>query len=235
MLDRCQDLHPSDQVKIGKSNAGETKWFKIENFDDMVCKGQQQTLSLPPRARLRSADTSFGWKHYVTDAFDKFLSVFIEQLDVAFEEIEFRMAFDIFDPCKLPEKKEDLIQYGDNKLQDLGKHYGTQKVNRFEAKVNAQEADIDTTALTAELPLFKSIIFKKRPLCCSQVNRDISRAHLENVQEPIKKRESYTLQKLLGNLKHDNVVKEIYPNRIYLLHLLLIFPISIACVEHSFS
>ena len=70
----------------------------------MVYKGQQQALNLPPRARLRSADTSFGWKHYVTDAFDKFLSVFIEQLDVAFEQ----MAFDIFDPCKLPEKKEDM-------------------------------------------------------------------------------------------------------------------------------
>ena len=32
--------------------AGETKWFKEETFDDMVCKAQQQTLSLPPSARL---------------------------------------------------------------------------------------------------------------------------------------------------------------------------------------
>ena len=123
--------------------AGETKWFKEENFDDMVCKAQQQTLSLSPSARLWSANTSFGWEYYVTDVFEKFLSTFIEQLDVAFEQIEFWMAFDIFDPRKLPEKKEELIQYGNNRLQDLGEYYGTQKVNRLEGKVNAQDADID--------------------------------------------------------------------------------------------
>ena len=110
----------------------------------MVCKVQQQTLSLPPSARLWCADTSFGWEH-VTDVFKKLLSAFIEQLDVAFEQIEFWMAFDIFDPCKLPEKKEDLIQYSNNGLQDLGEYYGTQKANRLEGKVNAQDADIDAT------------------------------------------------------------------------------------------
>ena len=83
--------------------AGETKWFKEENFDHMVCKAQQQTLSLPPSAGLQSADTSFGWEHYITDVFfQKFLSAFIEQLDIAFEQREFWMAFDILDPCKLP-------------------------------------------------------------------------------------------------------------------------------------
>ena len=145
------------------------------------------------------------------------------------------MAFDIFDPYKLPEKKEDLIQYSNNKLQDLGKHYGTRKINRFEGKVNTQDADINTTALTGEWPLFKSIMLEKRLSYCSKVFRDISVAHSENVQELIKKRESYTLQKLWDDLKHDNVVKETYPNCIYLLHLLLISPISIACVEHLFS
>ena len=57
--------------------------------DDIVCKAQQQTLSLPPSPRLRYAVTSFGWEHYVVDVFEKFLSAFIEQLDVAFEQIEF--------------------------------------------------------------------------------------------------------------------------------------------------
>ena len=71
--------------KLENLRAGETKWFKEENFDDMVRKAQQQTLSLPPSARLRSADTSFGWEHYVTDVFEKFLSAFIVQLDDAFE------------------------------------------------------------------------------------------------------------------------------------------------------
>ena len=96
--------------KFENLTAGETKWFKEENFDDTVCKAQQQMLSLPPSGRLLSADTSFGWKHCVTDAFEKFLSSFIEQLDVACEQIEFWMAFDIFNPRKLPKKKEDLIQ-----------------------------------------------------------------------------------------------------------------------------
>ena len=106
------------------------------------------------------------------------------------------MAFYILDPHNLPEKKEDLIQYNNNELQDLGKHYGKQKVNRFEDKVNAQDAAINTTALTAELPLFKSIMFEKCLSYHSIVDRDISRAHMVNVQELIKKRESYTLEKL---------------------------------------
>ena len=146
-----------------KRPAGKTKWFKEENFDDMVCKAQQQTLGLPSSARLQSADTSFGWEHYVTDVFEKFLSGFLEQSDVPFEQIEFWMAFDIFDPLKLPEKKEDLIQYGNNKLQDLGEYYDMLKANRFEGKVNVQNTDIDTTALTAEWPLFKLIMFEKLP------------------------------------------------------------------------
>ena len=84
------DLSPTWKIFI-KRPAGETKWFKEENFDDMVCKAQQQTLGLPSSARLQSADTSFGWEHYVTDVFEKFLSAFIEQSDVAFEQIEFWM------------------------------------------------------------------------------------------------------------------------------------------------
>ena len=110
-----------------------------------------------------------------------------------------------------------------------------EKVNRFEGKINKLDADIDTTALTAEWPLFKSIMFEKCLLYRSKVDRDISRAHPENEQELNMKRDSYTLQKLWNYLKHDNAVKEIYPNCIYLLHLLLISPISIACVERLFS
>ena len=103
--------------KLENLRTGETKWFKEEKFDDMVHKAQQQKLSLPQSARLRSADTSFGWECYVTNVFEKFLSAFIVQLDDAFEQLEFWMAFHILDPHKLPEKKEDLIQYGNNELQ----------------------------------------------------------------------------------------------------------------------
>ena len=71
--------------KFENLRAAKTKWFKEENFYDMVCKAQQQTLSLPPSTRLRSADARFGWEHYVTDVFEKFLSAFIVQLDSAFE------------------------------------------------------------------------------------------------------------------------------------------------------
>ena len=103
--------------KLENLRTGETKWFKEEKFDDMVHKAQQQKLSLPQSARLQSADTSFGWECYVTNVFEKFLSAFIVQLDDAFEQLEFWMAFHILDPHKLPEKKEDLIQYGNNELQ----------------------------------------------------------------------------------------------------------------------
>ena len=109
------------------------------------------------------------------------------------------MAFGIFDPCKLPEKKEDFIQYANKELQDLGEHHGTRKVNRLEGKVNAQDADIDTTALTAEWPLLKSIMFETH----------LSNRNKVNVQQLIKERGSYTLQKLWDDLKHDNLMKDL--------------------------
>ena len=43
------------------------------------------------------------------------------------------------------------------------------------------------------------------------------------------------MQYLSDDLKHNIVVKDIYLNCIYLLHLLLIFPISITCIERLFS
>ena len=116
----------------------------------MVRKAQQETQSFLPNATLQSVDASFGWERYFTDAFEKFLSASIVQLGNAFEQIEFSMGFDILDPRKLPKRKEDLIQYGDNELQYLGEHYGAQKVIRFEGKVSAQDADIDAIALTEE-------------------------------------------------------------------------------------
>ena len=72
----------------------------------MVSKVQQQTLSLRPIASLQSADTSFEWERYVTDVFEKFLSAFMLELDDAFEQLEFWMAFNILDPYKLTEKKK---------------------------------------------------------------------------------------------------------------------------------
>ena len=88
--------------------------------------------------------------------------------------------------------KEDLIQYSGSELQDLSKHYGMWKINWFEGKVNAQDAEIDTSASTVEWPLFKLIMFEKHLSYFSKLDRDISRVHPENVQELIKKRESYT-------------------------------------------
>ena len=43
--------------------------------------------------------------------------------------------------------KEDLIQYSGNELQDISKHYGRWG---FEGKVNAQDAEIDTSASTVD-------------------------------------------------------------------------------------
>ena len=220
---------------LEKLSTGERKWFTQENFDNKVCKAREQMLSLPPSSRLRSADENFEWERFAADVFQRFVLAFIEELDNAFGQLEFWMSFAIFDPRKLPERKEEIINYGKNELQELGEFYSTKKVDKFKGKVNTQDLDIDLTALKAEWQLFKTLIFEKHQSYHSKVDKDISRADPENHQELIKKRERYTPCDLWNDLKHDNVVKEIYPNCIYLLHLLLIFPISIACVERLFS
>ena len=97
------------------------------------------------------------------------------------------MAFEILDPCKLPEKKKGLIQYSDNELQDLGEHNGMRKVNRFQGEVNAQDADIDTTRLTAEWTLFKSIIFEKHLSHLSKVDTDMGRVRQKMCKSSLRK------------------------------------------------
>ena len=69
----------------------------------------------------------------------------------------------------------------------MGEHNGMQKVNRFEGEVNAQDTDIDTTGLTAEWTLSKSIIFEKHLSHLSKVNTDMGRAHQKMCKSSLRK------------------------------------------------
>ena len=68
-------------------------------------------------------------------------------------------------------------------------------MNRFEGKVNAQDADIDTTALAAEWPLFKSITFKNAfPIIAKWIG--ISAEHIRKMCKSSLRKEKATHHKL---------------------------------------
>ena len=57
----------------------------------------------------------------------------------------------------------------------------------------------------------------------------------DEIKELRKIRLSYTPSSFWEDCIHDTVLEELYPNCLKLLYLLMIFPISAACVERLFS
>lgn len=84
----------------------ERKWFTREKYNNMLLKAKDQALNLPSSARLRSAQ-NFEWENFSEEVYSQFVSRFVEEIDNAFEQLEFWMAFEIFDARKLPEKKKN--------------------------------------------------------------------------------------------------------------------------------
>ena len=57
----------------------------------------------------------------------------------------------------------------------------------------------------------------------------------DEIKELRKIRLTYTPSSFWEDCIHDTVLEELYPNCLKLLYLLMIFPISAACVERLFS
>ena len=75
--------------------------------------------------------------------FDPFVDAFIEEINEAFEQLQFWLNFIIFDPRKLPRAKEELKIYGNKKLSELLSYYAVSKTDVFKANRTSIVADID--------------------------------------------------------------------------------------------
>lgn len=216
------------------------KWFTLEKFNELKNVADEQIQSLPPAARLRGSD-SFVWETFKTESFYPFIDRMIEEIKEAFEQFEFWLNFEIFDPRKLPQSKSDLMSYGNEQLAQLLTHYGVSKTDRLDGKEKYVEADVNADKTKAEWLGFKNLMFQKRQAHYHSIDAKIAAVKSPDsegkdlVLQLRKERNSFSPKMLWDSFSDDDTVKELFPNMMYLLYLLNIFPISVACVERLFS
>ena len=75
--------------------------------------------------------------------FDPFVDAFIEEINEAFEQLQFWVNFIIFDQRKLPRAKEELKIHGNKKFSELLSYYAVSKTDVFKATRTSIVADID--------------------------------------------------------------------------------------------
>ena len=155
--------------------------------------------------------------------------------------MEFWANLSIFDPRKLPITKLQLPSYGNDELHRLLSHYGESKTDTFKGNVVSQEADIDLLKSKAEWSGFKLMIYLKRE--AYEKNIDMKIAAVQNpgnegnaeVERLHKVRKQFTPQMLWESVSNDGTTSDLFPSMKFLFYMLLIFPISVACVERLFS
>ena len=164
----------------------------------------------------------------------------IEEIKEAFEQFEFWLNFEIFDPQKLPQSKSDLMSYRNEQLAQLLTHYGVLKTDRLDGKEKYMEANVNTDKTKAEWLGFQNLMFQKQQAHYS-VDAKIAAVKSSDsegkdlVLQLRKERNSFSAKTLWDSFSDYDTVKELFPNVMYLLYLLNIFPISVACVERLFS
>ena len=94
-----------------------------------------------------------------------------------------------------------------------------------------QKADLDKIATLTEFEGFKQTMFEKR-----KSYREMIDVKIKTDQQEIKKLRKQSQQYTPSMLYYDTdtVFQELYPNCYKLLYLLMIFPLSVACVERFF-
>ena len=187
----------------------ETRKFLTEqNFRELVQIAEEQTSSLPTASRLGAE--KFDFTEFSEELFPKFIGDFQAELNEAFAQIQIWKSFSVFDPQNLPRKLPELQTYGIKEMEMLIDHYGSvQKSSKF-GQVHYQGP--------AEFAGFKCLIYTKRKEQEQQFSDQIFNSHM-----------------LWLLLSKNDVHKEIYPNCFKLFKLLMIFPLSAACVGRLFS
>jgi hypothetical protein len=189
---------------------------------------------------LRTGSRPFDFENFRARIYEPFVEQFIGEIKEAFQQMEFWHKFGIFDPRKLPSSTEELEMYGNEELKPLLLNYGESKEDTFKGKRNTQDPDINILKADDEWLGFKELMFKKKEAHQNKLTIRITSAiHNKKNQEEIKKlqteRESYTPKLLWEELTSDPCANQLYPSMMFLLKMLLLFPVSVACCERLFS
>ena len=148
-----------------------------------------------------------------------------------FSQSKFWSVFDIFDPRKFLQSVTEISSYTNREITALIDHYGKEKASTYKSVTKNQVEDIE------EWPGFRKYMFEKHK--AEEENFQLNLMNCKNEKERGTFRASETTSfdayKLYSTCLNDKACAIIFPNCLKLLHLMLIFPLSTACVERFFS
>ena len=83
----------------------------LKKFTELKNFAEEEILSLTVSAKVLHHTDQFDWESFMNAAYHPFVDAFIEEINEAFEQLQFWVNFTIFDPRKLPKAKEKLKMY----------------------------------------------------------------------------------------------------------------------------
>ena len=212
----------------------ERQYFNTTNFTRLQAFAEEISLSLPATSRLRKKPFSFT--SYDNEVYKLFVAEFKRELLEAFEQMKFWQCLSIFDPRNLPKNLVDLANYGGEELSRLLERYGECQESTKFGNTTRQERDVDPVITRAEFEGFEFLMYTKRKHWQDRIDINITKCNSDADRELlVKQHHSFNARELWSALQKDDCVSSLYPNCIYLFKLLMIFPLSAACVERLFS
>ena len=106
--------------------------------------------------------------------FHPFVDAFIDEINEAFEQLQFWVKLTIFDPRKLPKAKKILKNYGNEELRELLANYAVSKTNIFRENRTFAWADTDFDKAKSEWSGFEDLIFQKHKNYYHLINSKIA-------------------------------------------------------------
>ena len=143
------------------SRREEREWLTLKKLRELKNLAEEEILSLPVSARVRRTN-QFNWESFMNETFHPCVAAFIEEIKEAFEQLQFRVNFTIFDPRKLLKAKEELKMCGNKELSEFLSHYPVSKAAVFKANRTSPAADFDFDKAKSEWSGFKDLMFQKR-------------------------------------------------------------------------
>ena len=111
--------------------------------------------------------------------FHPFVDAFVDEINEAFEELQFWVKLTIFDPRKLPKAKKILKNYGNEELRELLANYAVSKTNIFKANRTFAWADTDLDKAKLEWSGFEDLIFQKHKNYNHLINSKIAAFNIQ--------------------------------------------------------
>ena len=79
----------------------------LKKMRELKNLSEEKNLPLPVSVRVFHTD-QFNWETFMNSTFYPLVDAFVEEINEAFEQLQFRVNFTIFDPITFQKAKEEL-------------------------------------------------------------------------------------------------------------------------------